>query len=96
MVRTRFVEKLKYDTLDTLIAVGSYNVHTRVELFTLSSLKWQNKKDYPLYATADLYGYSILAVERKFIVFGGRAYNRKVLTKQDKELWKHLDSIVLL
>ena len=69
------------NTLDTLIAVGGYRTikntagpvsmpgHSHVELFTLSNSKWQNKRDYPL---KSIYSYSILAVESKFIIFGGK------------------------
>ena len=83
MVRTQFIEKLKHYTLDTLIAVGDTisQTHSHVELFSLSSSKWQNKKDYPY--SKDICRYSILAVERKFIIFGGYSWKRKVLTNQD-------------
>ena len=80
MVRTKFIEKLKQHTLDTLIAVGDGDRHggghSHVELFSLSSSKWQIKKDYPY--SKDIYHYSILAVERKFIIFGGFSYKRKL------------------
>ena len=80
MVRTKFIEKLKHHTLDTLIAVGdgSYPRHSHVELFSLSSSKWQSKKDYPY--SEDISSYSILAVEKRFIIFGGCSSKRKVLT----------------
>ena len=78
MVRTQFIEKLKHHTLDTLIAVGDRDTHTHVELFSLSSSKWQNKKDYPY--SEDISSYSILAVEKRFIIFGGWSSKRKVLT----------------
>ena len=81
MVRTQFIEKLKHHTLDTLIAVGDAGGHSHVELFLLSSSKWQIKKDYPY--SKDIFGYSILAVERKFIIFGGKSYIRKVLKSQN-------------
>ena len=88
MVRTKFIEKLKHHTLDTLIAVGDRNGHTHVELFSLSSSKWQNKKDYPY--SEDICFYSILAVERKFIIFGGWSKKRKVLTNQDIEKYENI------
>ena len=82
MVRTQFIEILKHHTLDTLIAVGDWGYeHAHVELFSLSSSKWQNKKDYPY--SKDISKYSILAVEKKFIIFGGFNSKRKVLTNQD-------------
>ena len=52
--------------------------HSHVELFTLSNSKWQNKRDYNF--TNDIYAYSILALEEKFIIFGG--LTRKVMTNQ--------------
>ena len=77
MVRTLFVENLKHYTLDTLIAVGdSKKEHGLAELFSLTSLKWQATLQYP-YAP-DIYGHSILAVEKKFILFGGWSVKRKV------------------
>ena len=81
MVRTRFTEKSKLYNLDTLIAVGMYfpsGGHSHTELFTLSSSKWKNKKSYPHY---DIHSYSILAFEKKFILFGGWSDKRKALTK---------------
>ena len=81
MVRTQFIEILKHYTLDTLIAIGYAHTHTYVELFTLSSSKWQNKKAYPY--SNDIYFYSILAVEKNFIIFGGRSMKRKVLINQE-------------
>ena len=79
---------------DTLIAVGgakpgskgAYYEHTHAELFTLSSSKWQIKKEYPYSKQITLY--SILAVEKMFIIFGGSRWKgevltRKVLTNQD-------------
>ena len=87
--------KFKYHTLDTFIAVGSIidkqniNQHNHTELFTLANSKWRIKKDYP---QKDIYLYSILAVERKFIIFGGMSHKRKVFTNQDikryKNIWK--------
>ena len=90
MVRTKVIEKLKHHTLDTLIAVGhdDYDSHSHVELFSLSSSKWQNKKDYPY--SEDIYKYSILAVERKFIIFGGYSWKRKVLTNQDIKSYENI------
>ena len=88
MVRTQFIEKLKHHTLDTLIAVGDADDHTHVELFSLSSSKWQNKKDYPY--SKDIFRYSILAVERKFIIFGGFSRKRKVLTNQDVKSYESI------
>ena len=89
MVRTKVIEKLKHHTLDTLIAVGDWrNEHNHVELFSLSSSKWRNKKDYPY--SKDIYYYSILAVERKFIIFGGRSFKRKVLTNQDIKSYENI------
>ena len=87
MVRTQFIEKLKHHTLDTLIAVGAY-AHTHVELFSLSSSKWQIKKDYPY--SEDIHWYSILAVEKKFIMFGGWSYKRKVLTNQEIKSYEYI------
>ena len=88
------MKKFKHFTLDTLIAIGGRGNDTvknsKVELFTLSSLKWENKKDYP-YQSLD-YGHekSILAVESKFIVFAGKTDIRKVLTNQ---VMKNYESI---
>ena len=53
----------------------------RVELFTLSSWEWQEKQSY----SKVIRRHSILAVEKKFILFGGesqegRGFSRKVLT----------------
>ena len=79
---------LKHHTLDTLIAVGSYDDPIHVELFSLSSSKWQIKKDYPY--SEDIYSYSILAVERKFIIFGGFSDKRKVLTNQDIKSYENI------
>ena len=64
-----------------MIAVGAWNSHTHVELFTLDSSTWQNKTDYPY--TEDIYEYAILAAEKKFIIFGGKSWKRKVFTNQD-------------
>ena len=87
IVRTQFIEKLKHHTLDTLIAVGNYNNHTNVELFsTIFNSKWQNKEDYPY--SKDIYMYSILAVKRTFIIFGGMSQKRSVLTDQDIKIIK--------
>ena len=87
MVRIQFIEKLKHHTLDTLIAVGKPG-HNHVELFSLSSSKWQIKKDYPYSKRIDYY--SILAVERKFIIFGGYSYKRKVLPNQDIKNYENI------
>ena len=76
----RTCARVKHDTLDTLIAVGDWD-HSHVELFTLSRLKWQKKNDYPYWSRICLY--SILAFEKKFIVFGGMSANRKVLKNKD-------------
>ena len=80
MVRTQFNAKLKHHTLDTLIAVGhwasSFDKHNHVELFTLSSSKWLIKKDYPYFM--DIHAHSILAFEKKFIIFGGRCSEKQV------------------
>ena len=83
MVRTKFIKKLlKQFTLDKLIAVGGWSgKHNHVELFTMSSLKWTTKQDYPY--SKDIAEHSILAVEKKFIIFGGSSTKRKVLTNQD-------------
>ena len=81
MVRTQFIEILKHHTLDTLIALGDYHDHSHVELFTLSNSKWQVKTDYPY--SKDIYYHSILAVEKNFIIFGGRSMKRKVLINQE-------------
>ena len=89
-VRTQFFEKLKHKVLDTLIAVGHYasdkDYNNHVELFTLSSSKWRIKRDYPY--SMDIHWYSILAVEKKFIIFGGKSYIRKLLTNQDIKIRK--------
>ena len=83
MVRTQLVAELKDFTLDTIIAVGDYDPphdgHTHVELFTLSSSKWETKKHYPY--SMDIARCSILAVEKKFMTFGGWSDKRKALTK---------------
>ena len=36
-----------------------------------------------LFLFGGIYGYSILAVEKKFVIFGGSSWKRKVLTNQD-------------
>ena len=81
MARTNFIENLKQQILDTLIAAGGADKpdHSHVELFSLSSSKWQNKADYP---STRLRRYSILAVEKKFILFGEKTEKRKVLINQ--------------
>ena len=71
--------------LDTFVVVAGYQ-QARVELFTLSSSKWQNKNNYPY--SKDLYAYSIIAVEKKYVVFGGSSRFRKGLTNQDKKFMK--------
>ena len=50
------------------MAIGGGNSKI-VELFTMSLAKWQIKKDYPF--SEDIYKYSILALEKTFIIFGG-------------------------
>ena len=84
MVRTRLLEKSKHFILDTFIAVGEgrgTTGHSHTELFTLSSLKWQIKEDYPYSireskkAYTEIGYYSILAVEKKFIIFGGQYWS---------------------
>ena len=92
MVRTRSLEKSKHFILDTFIAVGEgrgTTGHSHTELFTLSSLKWQIKEDYPYSsretkkADMEIGFYSILAVEKKFIIFGGHYWlknDMRVLT----------------
>ena len=85
VVWTKLIEKLKHYTLDTLIAVGHAGAgqavgHAHTELFTLSSAKWQKKKDY--LHLGDIYGYAILSAENSFILFGGYSRSRKVLTNQ--------------
>ena len=92
MVRTRLLEKSKHFILDTFIAVGEgrgFTGHSHTELFTLSSLKWQIKKDYPYSiretkkADMEIGFYSILTVEKKFIIFGGHYWlinDMRVLT----------------
>merc|ERR1711933_55494 len=40
---------------------------------TLSSSTWQVKKDYPF--TKDIFYYSILATDKKFILFGGYSWS---------------------
>ena len=77
MVRRQLIGKIKHYTLDKLIAVGNWDKHSHVELFSLASSKWQIKKDYPY--SKEISGYSILAAEKRFIIFGGRS-KRKVLT----------------
>ena len=90
--KKKFYRKAIYAS-DTLIDVGgakpgstTYYEHTHTELFTLSSSQWQIKKDYPYSKQITLY--SILAVEKMFIIFGGSRWKgevltRKVLTNQD-------------
>ena len=76
MVRTRLVEKFKHYALDTLIAVGGMDMFNylfnKVELFSLSSSKWQIKESY--IGSLAINYFSILSFERKFIVFGGACY----------------------
>ena len=83
MVRAQLIEKLKHNTLDTIIAVGHRMHHTHVELFTMTDSKWDIKKDYPY--TTDISFYSLMAVEKTFILFGGYSYQRGVLTNRDKK-----------
>ena len=85
-VRTQLFKKLKHFTLDTLIAVGEWGEHTHVELFTLSNSKWQIREDYPF--SKDISAYSILAVEKKFIIFGGYCKKRKVLINSSIKVMK--------
>ena len=82
------MKKFKHHTLDTLIAVGNYNDHAKVELFTIFYSKWQNKTDYPY--SKDIYKYSILAVERTFIIFGGMSQKRKVFINQDTKSYENI------
>ena len=89
MVITKFFKTINNDTLDILLAVGSGTPsldHNKVELFTLSTLKWQLKTSYPYQKVT--YSFSILAIEKKFILFGGlgeyiTAHKRKAFTNQD-------------
>ena len=71
-----------------MIAVSEHNNqgHNHVELFKQSITKWQTKKDYPY--TKDISRYSILAIEKKFIIFGGYTFERKVLTIQDRKCYE--------
>ena len=75
-------KKFKHDTLDTLIVVGDNGLPSHTELFTLSSSKWQIKKGYPY--SKNIYQYSILTVEKNFIIFGGHQNKMKVLNNQEK------------
>ena len=73
---------VKNYTLDTFIAVAAYNEKPdgdKVEQFTLSSSYWEYKKSYPY--SINLGYYSILAFDKKFIIFGGLSEKMKVLTK---------------
>ena len=87
MVRTNFIEESDHSILDKLIAVGNAD-HNHVELFKLSTLKWERKKEY-MYVynetskfsqketesmTERITKYSILAVEEKFVLFGGMGW----------------------
>ena len=61
MVRAQLIEKLKHNTLDTIIAVGHRMHPTHVELFTMSDSKWDIKKDYTTDTIRILYdGYQFL------------------------------------
>ena len=65
--------------LDSFIAVGQYD-HNHVEMFTMSRERWETKSDYPY---SDVISrYSILTMEKTFIIFGGEG--RKVLTNLEK------------
>ena len=55
--------------------------HAKTELFQLSSAKWQIKNTYPY--SMDIYMFSIIAFEKKFIIFGGRSLYRTVLKNRD-------------
>ena len=55
--------------------------HNVVELLTGS--KWEVKEEYPY--SFDIYLYSILAVEKKFILFGGLSRFRQILINRDQK-----------
>ena len=77
MVRAQLIQKLKHFNSDKFIAVGNgfiLSEHNKVELFTLTSSKWQIKKEYSINNLKDISWYSILAAEKKFIIFGGFSY----------------------
>ena len=65
-----------------MIVVGDNGLPSHTELFTLSSSKWQIKKGYPY--SKNIYQYSILTVEKNFIIFGGHQNKMKVLNNQEK------------
>ena len=88
MVRKQFIEKLKHDTLDTLIAVGHFQFNSRVEIFSLSTSKWQTKSDFPY--SEDITGFSILSMNKNFFTFGGFSYKRKALTNYVLQSRDHL------
>ena len=63
-----------------LIAVGDWKrPHNHVEMFSFTDSIWQAKNDYPY--SEDIFGYSILTVEKKFIIIGGYSKERKVLSQ---------------
>ena len=65
--------------LDSFIAVGNA-WHNHVEMFTMSRAGWETKSDYPY--SDEIGDYSILTMERTFIIFGG--WGRKVLINLEK------------
>ena len=71
--------KLRHCTSDTLFALGSSQppYHRHAEIFSILTSKWQVKEDYPnkmdhlINPTNDICHFSILAVDKKIIIFGG-------------------------
>ena len=69
---TKIIQYNLYYALDKFIAVGNaYWPHSKVELFTLSSSNWEIKRDYLYYSKIGIAKYSIITVDKKFILFGG-------------------------
>ena len=72
--------------------------HKKNELFTLADSKWVTKKEYP-YASS-IYFFSILTVEKKFILFGGwntfLSERLGTIARFDpaKNVWKHLGKLI--
>ena len=101
--------KKKHYALGTLIAVGGYGINpaygtnygTRnnyvevLQLFTaeVPTAEWLYKKRYP-YAE-DIRHYSILAVKKTFVIFGGYSEKRRVLTYQKMQHYESFKKFLI-
>ena len=91
------------------MALGSGNIHSphkKNELFTLTDSQWVTKKEYPesflIPDVIAIYYYSILTVEKKFILFGGwipgavQGVRVDTIARFDpaKNVWKNLGKLI--